>query len=181
MFKNTFNIVAMIMILCLSTTLAQGQSPQQLPPEVQQLYQEYAQLNQQLQQLQQQAMQDEKIASKGEALDKKIREAMIANNPDIKATLDKRDEIMEKYQTAQQAGDQNTLMQLQQSFQGISQTIKSEQQKVLQQPELQSDMQEFQTMVRNKMEEINPNTSQIISRLQDIQTKIMTMQQQGSN
>lgn len=182
MTKSKLSIIIMFMILCFSTTFAQGQpqTQSQEQTEAQQLYQEYAQLNQQLQQLQQQAMQDESISKKGEALDKKVRDAMIANNPDIKSTLDKRDEIMAKYQEAQQAGDQETLMQLSQSFQSISKTIQAEQQKVMQQPELQSELQDFQTILKAKMEEINPNTSQIISRLQELQAKLMSIQQ-GQN
>lgn len=179
-FHKKTNLMVILMILCFSTIFAQGQTPQTTPdPETQKLYQEYGQLNQQLQQLQQQAMADEKIAEKGEALDKKMTAAMVVNNPQIQETLDQRDKIISQYETAQQSGDQQTLMQLGQQFQSISQKIQVEQQKVMQNPELQTEMLEFESMVMNKMEEINPNAPQLISQMQALRDKLMSAQNQN--
>ncbi|RJP58457.1 MAG: hypothetical protein QY331_01225 [Melioribacteraceae bacterium] len=181
MFLKKRNIISMIMILCLSTIFAQGQMQQDQSSEAQLLFQEYNQLNQQIQQLQQQAMNDENIAQKGEALDKEITDAMVKNNPEIKKSLDKRDNIISQYQAAEQSGDQQKMQSLGQEFQSVSQIIQTEQQKVIQQPEIGSHLQEFETLVMQKMEAINPETPQLLSKLEQLRNKLMTMQQQQPN
>lgn len=181
MFLKKRNIISIIMILCFSTIFAQGQLQQGQPSEAQLLYQEYAQLNQQIQQLQQQAMNDENVAQKGEALEKEITDAMLQNNPEIQKSLDKRDNIISQYQSAEQSGDQEKMQSLGQDFQSVTQIIQTEQQKVIQQPEIGLHLQEFETLVMQKMESINPETPQLMAKLEQLRNKLMTMQQQQPN
>ena len=181
MFLKKRNIVLIGMILCYSTFFAQGQMQQGPSSEAQLLFQEYNQLNQQIQQLQQQAMNDEKISQKGEALEKEINKAMLKNNPEIKKSLDKRDNIISQYQSAEQSGDQQKMQSLGQEFQSVSQIIQTEQQKVIQEPEIGSQLQEFETLVMQKMESINPETPQLMAKLEQLKNKLMTMQQQQPN
>jgi len=174
-----------LMILCLTTVWGMDQQLKPLPQETQQklteLYMKYNQLNQQLKQTQQQAMQDTKIAEKGEALDSRIKELMVKNNPSIKKTLDKREEIIASYKEAQQSGDQEAQQQLDQDFKNISQAIQVEQKKVMQQPEIQKDMNEFQTMLMEKMKEINPKTPELIDQTRQVQAQLMSLQQKAKN
>lgn len=183
LFKQKISSIMTILMLCVSISFAQGQlqqTPQQQPQnEAQQLYMEYNQLNQQLQQLQQQAMADEQIAQQGEALDEKITDAMVEKNPKIQETLDKRDELINNYQAAQQSGDQEKIQQLNQEFQAVSQKIQTEQQQVMSNPELKSDVEAFQETVMNKMEEINPEVPQLMNRMQEIRAQLSAMEQQG--
>lgn len=180
-FNNKMNLMVMLMILCLGTVFAQGQMqqmPQQQNP-AQQLYMEYQQLSQQLQQIQQQAMQTEPLATEGEQLDQKITDAMVENNPEIQTSLDKRENLISQYQTAQQAGDQAKLQQLQQEFQQVNQKIQSVQQQVMAQPELKADVEAYQEKVMTKMEEINPEVPQMLTRMETIGQQLSQMQQGG--
>jgi cell fate (sporulation/competence/biofilm development) regulator YlbF (YheA/YmcA/DUF963 family) len=169
------------MILCLSTIFAQGQLQPQQDEETQKLYQEYNQLNQQLQQLQQEALSDEDIAQKGEALNNKITGAMVEKNPQIKETLDDRDKLIADYETAQQSGDQEALEQLGQQYQALSEKIETEQQKVMQNPELQTELQKFESLVMTKMEEINPSTPQLFGQMETLRNKLISQQKQDQN
>ncbi|MCZ7602971.1 MAG: hypothetical protein M5R37_08885 [Melioribacteraceae bacterium] len=95
--------------------------------------------------------------------------------------MDKRDNIISQYQAAEQSGDQQKMQSLGQEFQSVSQIIQTEQQKVIQQPEIGSHLQEFETLVMQKMEAINPETPQLLSKLEQLRNKLMTMQQQQPN
>ncbi len=180
-FNKKMNMMVMLMILCISTVFAQGQMQQQpqQQSQAQQLYMEYQQLQQQLQQLQQQAMSEGKLAEQGEALDAKITDAMLENNPDIQSSLDKRDDIIAQFQQAQQSGDQTKIQQLNQKYQTVNQKIQAEQQKVMGQPEIKEDVDDYQKKVMSKMEELNPDVQQMMDRMREIGAMLSAMQQQG--
>lgn len=167
-------LYATVIVMMFATTIY-SQKQQQLD-EGQQIYMQYSLLNQQLQELQQQALSDDKIAEQGQALNDKINSIVISNHPDAEQLMSQRNQIIEDFQKAQETENQEKQMELQGQYQKVNQKIELYQNEVVQQPEIQAEVMNFEQVVMNKMEELNPNVEEMINRLQDLRTKLEALQ-----
>jgi maltodextrin utilization protein YvdJ len=167
-------LYATVIVMMFATTIY-SQKQQQMD-EGQQIYMQYSLLNQQLQELQQQALSDDKIAEQGQALNDKINSIVISNHPDAEQLMSQRNQIIEDFQKAQETENQEKQMELQGQYQKVNQKIELYQNEVVQQPEIQAEVMNFEQVVMNKMEELNPNVEEMINRLQDLRTKLEALQ-----
>lgn len=167
-------LYATVIVMMFATTIY-SQEQQQMD-EGQQLYLQYSLLNQQLQELQQQALSDDKIAEQGQALNDKINSIVISNHPDAEQLMSQRNQIIEDFQKAQETENQEKQMELQGQYQEVNQKIELYQNEVVQQPEIQAEVMNFEQVVMNKMEELNPDVEEMINRLQDLRTKLEALQ-----
>lgn len=182
MFRK-LSILMTMAVLSATLVFAQGQQPQplQLSPEAQQLLQQYTQLKMQLEDIQRQAMSDEKVAEVKDELDQKIQAAMIENDPSVEQLISEREQITLDYKTAKDAGNQEQVSALEQQYRDLMAKLQPAQQAVVQQPEISSEIEDYQNMVEDKMAEINPNSQNMISQMAELKTKIMNIQQQNNS
>ena len=167
-------LYATVIVMMFATTIySQGQ---QQMDEGQQLYMQYSILNQQLQELQQQALSDDKIAEQGQALNDKINSIVISNHPDAEQLMSQRNQIIEDFQKAQETENQEKQMELQGQYQQVNQKIELYQNEVVQQPEIQSEVMNFELVVMNKMKELNPDVETMINRLQNLRSQLEALQ-----
>lgn len=171
--KNRLLYVTIIVMMFATTIYSQGQ---QQMDEGQQLYMQYSILNQQLQELQQQALSDDKIAEQGQALNDKINSIVISNHPDAEQLMSQRNQIIEDFQKAQETENQEKQMELQGQYQQVNQKIELYQNEVVQQPEIQSEVMNFELVVMNKMKELNPDVETMINRLQNLRSQLEALQ-----
>lgn len=174
-FKRVFGIVTLILFVTVSVF---AQSQQQPQSEGQQLYQEYIQINQQVQQIQQQAMADEDIQNMTQEFSDKLEAAIVEENPELQSAVDKKNELIDQFEKAQQAGDQEQLQQISQDYEAVNQELQPAQQQIMQQEEFRTEAQEIETAVMAKMEEINPETPQLLAKMNELRTKLQQMQGQ---
>lgn len=165
----------MIVIVMMFSTIIYSQSQQQMD-EGQQLYLQYSLLNQQLQELQQQALSDNKIAEQGQALNDKINSIVKSNHADAEQLMSQRDQIIDDFQKAKDAGNQEKQMELQGEYKEVNQKIELYQNEVVQQPEIQSEVMNFEQVVLNKMKELNPDVETMINRLQNLRSQLEALQ-----
>jgi uncharacterized coiled-coil DUF342 family protein len=173
LFKNRLFYV--IVIVMMFSTIIYSQSQQQMD-EGQQLYLQYSLLNQQLQELQQQALSDNKIAEQGQALNDKINSIVKSNHADAEQLMSQRDQIIDDFQKAKDAGNQEKQMELQGEYKEVNQKIELYQNEVVQQPEIQSEVMNFEQVVLNKMKELNPDVETMINRLQNLRSQLEALQ-----
>jgi len=164
-----------IVIVMMFSTIIYSQSQQQMD-EGQQLYLQYSLLNQQLQELQQQALSDNKIAEQGQALNDKINSIVKSNHADAEQLMSQRDQIIDDFQKAKDAGNQEKQMELQGEYKEVNQKIELYQNEVVQQPEIQSEVMNFEQVVLNKMKELNPDVETMINRLQNLRSQLEALQ-----
>jgi uncharacterized coiled-coil DUF342 family protein len=137
---------------------------------------QYSLLNQQLQELQQQALSDNKIAEQGQALNDKINSIVKSNHADAEQLMSQRDQIIDDFQKAKDAGNQEKQMELQGEYKEVNQKIELYQNEVVQQPEIQSEVMNFEQVVLNKMKELNPDVETMINRLQNLRSQLEALQ-----
>jgi uncharacterized protein YoxC len=145
--------------------------------EYQKLYEEYSTLNQELQVLQQQAYQFPEITEQAEEFYGLIDQKMLEIEPKVEELLEQRDSIEVDFQIAQNEGDEKKIQELQQNYQEINSQLQPLNQHVMQLPEIQEKQAKLENDVRQKMHEIEPETSTKIERLQVIQQELQQMQQ----
>lgn len=148
-------------------------SAQQQPePQVQQWAAELQQIQMQLQPLQERALEDEQLREQRDATTETLRAAMLAVDPEVGASLDRLERMMEEVQQAQEARDAERLMALNQEAQQIQPRIAAAQQQALQQEEVQQTIEAFQTNLRARMVELDPESATLFQRAEELEQRI---------
>jgi hypothetical protein len=165
---KALNVIAVSLI---ATFLTPAQSQEEL-------YQEFMQLNQQLQQIQQQALSDKDIEAMNLDFSDRLEAAMIEEEPEIKSTINKRNQLIEKFEKERDNASQEQLEEIRNEFEEVTQKLQPMQELILQKEEFQSDIHKIENAVMDKMEEINPETPQMLARMNELGLKLQQMQEQ---
>ena len=140
---------------------------QQVPPEAMALMTEMQQVQSQLEPIAQQAMQDEELAARLTRLQERIQEELREADPEA---MERADDLQGRIQAA---GDdpmqQQGLMAEAQTTQREMQALMAE---VMQQPEIQSAVEEFEAAQREKMIEIDPQAEELLARLDSLNNEL---------
>lgn len=142
---------------------AQG-APLQAGPE-----QEAMQIQMRLMQTQQQALQDPELQAAQETVTEELLAAMEQADPTLAEKSERAEAMQAEIHAAQQAEDQARLQELAGEAQQLEMAFATAQQQAMQDPELQASMGAFQDRMVAKMTEIDPETPQLIARLEQIQ------------
>ncbi len=167
------NIVAVLLLFSGGLVFAQTQDE-----EFQQLYQEYMELNQRLQQIQQQALQDENVAEHAEEYSAFVDEKLREIDPRAGDLVEQREETIDLIQAAQAEGDFESIQELQQGYEQISQQLQPYMQQAMADEEVQERRNEFEEILVGKMEEIDPETVPLFNRMAELSEKLDRMMQQ---
>ena len=168
------------MIIFISAVAAFAQGNQDSTKNLQQFYMEYQQISQRLQSVQQKALADSEIATKSKRFSDKLDSAIIKENPSDKEKIVKRDKIIDNFQDAQQKGDKEKMMKLQQDYKTISMELQVHQQKVMENEKLRNEGIELNNELVQKMTNIDPGVPKLIERLEFLGKKLQQGMQQNS-
>jgi chromosome segregation ATPase len=162
------------------------QNPQATPPADPQLEQqvrglmEQAQgLHERLEEIQAQALQDPQLRAAQEALGESIKTAMERIDPTLEHAVVRGQTLQTELAAAHRAGDQAKIARTEEQLQRIEQQFFAAQMQAIQQPELASRWQAFQTQLQNRMKRLDPEADDLIARFQEIQMQLMAMAQQA--
>ncbi len=164
-------------LFLLSTGLLSTQAQQQ-EEEFQQLYEEYLEINQRLQELQQQALQDEEVAEHYETYSEFLDEKLKETDERAAELVEKRQDTIELIETAQEAGDFERMQELQQGYQQLNQELQPFMQEVMADPEVQQEREEFEEVLIDKMEDIDPETMPLLNRMNELSNQLDRLMQQ---
>ncbi len=163
-YSRVIKLLGLVLFISAAGIFAQGS--QDTTKNLQKVYMEYQQITQRLQSIQQQALADSEIAERGKNFSKKLDSAMVKANPEVKEKIEKRDNIINNFEDAQQKGDKETMLRLQQDFKSISQDLQVNQQKVMENEKLREEGKELNDALVQRMTNIDPEVPQLIARLE---------------
>lgn len=142
------------------------------------LYNQYMEINVQLQQIQQQALADKEIESMNRQFSEKIESVIIKENPELETSIEKRNELIDKFEASRETASQEKLDELKTEFDLVAQELQAAQQDVIQREEFRNELKEIEDAVINKMEEINPETPALFAKMNELGGKLQKMQKQ---
>jgi hypothetical protein len=159
--RNTFraivSTIALALLVLPAVAVAQGPSEQ-----------EAVQIQLRLMQTQQQAMQDPGVQTAYEELTEHLLTAMERVDPSVGDKAARAETLQAEAIAAQQADDDQRLQQLAAEAEQLQTEFAVLQQQAMQDPELQASMVNFQDRVVAKMTEIDPETPQLLARLEEL-------------
>jgi hypothetical protein len=149
--------------------------------EMQAWYSELQQIGARLQQVKGRALQASPVLrAREEALAKELKAAMLKADPSLAAVEGRAPALEAEGRKAQQAGDQAKLMKLMEEARQIELRVMSAQQKVLQDPAMVAKLRAFETDLRKKMVEVEPQLPQLLQRAELLKGKLQAaLGQQG--
>ncbi|HSJ24829.1 MAG TPA: hypothetical protein VK929_09190 [Longimicrobiales bacterium] len=156
----------------LALALPAAADAQEPDPQVQQVMAELQQINAQLMPLQERAMEDEALSSEREATTQALRAAMIEADPQVGASLDRMDAMLDEVRQAQEAGDADRIVALTQEAQQLQPRIAMAQQQALEREDIQDRIEAFQTNLRNRMIELEPAAARLFERADELQEQL---------
>ncbi len=170
--KGTVATCIVAVMFILSAMVLYSQQNQE---EMQELYNESMQLNQQLQAIQQQAYEDPEISFQAEEFNNMIEELIYQADPEAEELLRKQESLEEEFYAAQSEQNSEKIAELQQEYRELDEELNPIRQKVFQREDVIQMQNELETQVLSKMQEIEPDTMNLIERLQVVQTKLNEM------
>lgn len=125
--------------------------------------QEIQELQARLEPIQQEALQDPALASQLESIQERVETAMRAENAELFARMDR---LQEEIAEAQAGGEPQQMQELMMRAQGLQQEAQAAQAAVLQRPEIQGPVEEFEAAHRARMVEIDPEAGELLDRFE---------------
>ena len=166
-------IVALLFLFSAGLLFVQAQEE-----EFQELYQEYLEINQRLQQIQQQALQDESVAEIAENYSNFIDSKLKDLDSQAADLIDQREETIDEIESAQEEGDFESIQQLQEDYERITQQLQPFMQEAMQDEEVQERQRELEQVLIAKMEDIDPETMPLLNRMQELSSELDRLMQQ---
>jgi hypothetical protein len=171
--------IMLVLTLSFGAAMIVAQEGQQMDEEyLQTLYSEYMGIQQQLQAIQQQAFQDPTISESADDFSDLIDAKLIDLDAEAKVMVERREKIREDMDEARDSEDMESMQQLQQEHQQIEAQLEPLMQTVMQDPEVSAEQSKLETMIINKMVEIEPDASQMFDRIDEITEVFQSMSPQ---
>jgi len=172
------SVVAAALAIAPAMAVAQEQVPAQQPsPEVQQKVAEMQQLEQQLAPVQAEALQDPTLQQAQAELNQALIAAMMEGGAEVQADLQRVETIQPELAAAQESGDQEQLGRLVHEAQALQDRLGQAQMLALQEPALAAQAEQFQTQLRARMVEIEPQSEAMLERLAALQSEVLEAMQ----
>lgn len=143
----------------------------QEPPseETQELMQELTEIRQQLQQIHSQAMQeDPALQERQQAVNDLVIETMAEIDPTVEDKMERLEGLQGELASAQQEQDMEKVQELVTEGQQLQQDVVQVQAEAVEDDRVASEIEEFETQVVSKMEEIDPETPTLIARAEEL-------------
>lgn len=130
--------------------------------------QEIAAIQQQLQAIQQRALQDPALQARQAEIGQEVVATMRRVDPAFAAAAARAEAMQADIAAAQEAGDNARLHELAAESEQLQQTFAAARARAMQDPELQASMQAFRAEVVEKMTEMDPETTTLLARLNEL-------------
>ena len=163
--------------LALLAPAALGAQQQAIPPEAQALVTEMQELQVELGPIQQQALADADLQAAQQELGEKVRAAMAEADPEMPARMERLTALQAQAQEAQAAQDQERMQAIVTEAQQIEQSLQAAQQEAIARPELDAEIEAFQTRLEQKMVEIDPDAAPLLERMRAIDAELRALLQ----
>ncbi len=136
--------------------------------DVQQLYQEFMEINMRLQQVQEEAMEDENVAVEAESYSNLISKKIKEIDTEAGAMVDRREEMITKFDEAQGNGDVETMQNLEKEYTELNTKLQPFLQRVMEDEEVVARKDKFEAILIAKMGEIEPETDKLFARINEL-------------
>lgn len=147
----------------------EGAAQGQLDPEMMQRMMEVQEIQQRLGPIEQEAMQDPELTAQLESIQQQVETAMRAEDEEL---FDRMDELEAEFTEAQEAENQERIQEISQEAQGMQMQLQEIQQRVLEDPELQAEIDAFEEARRARMIEIDPEAGELMDRIDEIMDEL---------
>lgn len=168
--NNKPKLIPNIFVLLLLTISIIAQTSQLKKPSKLQI--EYLEVVKKLDSIQKIAQQDPQLMKEGEELKADMTEVMIKNDPSVENLIAERNQVEMQFAEAEKQNDRNKMVQLQETYKKLTDRIIEHQNKVLEDPSFKERAKTINKKVLKKMEEIDPNTPQLIEKLKELKAKL---------
>jgi hypothetical protein len=165
--RKTFRVAALALAaLAAPTVLAAQEAPSQTAaPEA-----EIAQIQQRLMQIQQRAMQDAELQAAQAEVGQELVAAMTRVDPTAAAKTERASTLQQDVAAAREAGDNERLHELAAEAEQLQADFAVLRERAMQDEQMQAVMIAFQDKLVAKMAEIEPETNDLLARLNEIQS-----------
>lgn len=169
--------------LALSPAIALAQMPPMggPPPEIQKKLGELQSIKRQLDSIHEKAVAKPKLKKKIDAFKSEIESAMIKEDPTLKKSISRFDELNAKFEKAMKDGDQKTAKELAPELEQLATKLSAAQGKALETGDLKKRADVIQKEVVAAMKKVDPKTQSLMDRADQLQGELRAaMQQQRS-
>lgn len=150
----------------------------EVPDSIQQMIQEFRGLQNRLASLQDSAIQQsETLQTQRDEVQEAIQTAMTETNPELEEDMARMEELQQEMSAAQEAQDQERMMQLSMEAGQIRSQLQSAQADVMERPAIQQEISTFQENLLDEMIGIEPETEELIAELEDLNERFRQFQQ----
>jgi chromosome segregation ATPase len=132
------------------------------------LVSEYQQIQRRLGEIQRQAMQDSTLMASYKVLQDQIEAEMHNIDPDLTDKRDKLASLQEDMSQARQSGDQEAMLRINEEGSALQEELEELEMGVIDGEALSEEVQAFRDEIEAKMQEIDPETEQLIARAREI-------------
>ncbi|HET55528.1 MAG TPA: hypothetical protein ENN33_09975 [Ignavibacteria bacterium] len=173
LFKMPYMMVLLLLVLYTGESVGQLKK---VSPEHKKLVKEYSDLYKKIDAIQKEAMSDPELIEAGEKLRNKMTDLMIKKDPSVKKLLEDRENI-ETQVEANPTMDQESLKKLHAEYQELTKKLVEHQHSVMEQPDIKAEAERIDEKVRQRMNQINPETPKLIERMKVLQEKLEAVKQ----
>jgi hypothetical protein len=164
--------IIMLFILIFTMTL-NGQNNEQQSEELVKLHEEYNRINQRLQEVQELALSDINLAKKSNNFMDNLESKMIDEYPSVEQKLERRDEVVNLYEEAQENGNENRVRELQKEYQELTAELQQHQNKLLEEDsEIREEAAELEEALMAKMVNLDPEVPKLVERMNELSVQI---------
>lgn len=150
---------------------------QALPAEAQALVVEMQELQVQLGPVQQEALADAELQAAQQALGEKVRAAMAEADPEMPARMERLTALQSQALEARAAQDEERMAAIVTEAQQIQQSLQAAQQQAIDRPEIDAELEAFQSRLVQKMVELDPETAPLLERMREIDAELRSILQ----
>lgn len=138
----------------------------------QRMLQEFQEIQMQLEQIEQQALQDPELQQQRMQLQELVVEAIHREDPEAEQKMERMEELQDELHEAQEAGEQAEVQALVNELTQIQGSLEEARIRVMQDSQVQREAEEFRQALVAEMREIDPQTDQLLERLEELQMEL---------
>jgi len=141
---------------------------------------ELKQIRSKLDTIRDEALENPALEKKQAALESKLEAAMAKKDPEAPKKRKTFEKLSDEFETAQKSGDQQKLAELAPKLQKLGQSLQATQRAVMKQEPIAEAVSSFQEAMLKQMNEVDPQTDQLMSRAQTLAGELQSaMGQRG--
>ncbi|RPI72544.1 MAG: hypothetical protein EHM47_08090 [Ignavibacteriales bacterium] len=172
-----FNLKAVKFLFVLLLTIPLSAQDTTSQEEREKIIEEYKQISSRLMELQKQALSDLNVSKQAENFSQNLEKAMVREDSTVLNKINRREEIISKFEEADKTGNQTEAYNLQQEFQEITEELMVHQKNILESDEeLRKEGEALEDSLYEKMKDIDPEVPKLVARLETLNNQIQNLE-----